>query len=234
MNVSDFLSALNGLGIKNIPLIGDFVGDQIDAGIREPQQAALERSLHVLAGRVDAQERLSQFLLDAIGSDEVDSRFNDPLQLLKDAIDRPNDPPPQARAAIERLAARFESADELQAWTAVEFRRLGERVDQMDRRVSRVETIQRATMPRRLDNGMINQLEQLLAPVRNLPVDLVTVLGDAETYALGSEIAEHLRAQGVTVNESQAVFTRPVVGLGAQVKPEGLKLIIGSRPPPAQ
>lgn len=89
-------------------------------------------------------------------------------------------------------------------------------------------TVNVGPQPRRLDAGTASNLENLLS--KDKKIMITAVLGDGEAFQFASEILNHLKSRGYTVDGvNQAVYSQPVMGQIVQSTAGGFDIIIGTK-----
>ena len=85
-------------------------------------------------------------------------------------------------------------------------------------------------IPRNLDDKTQNQLLAILKK-KDEPIDISSVMGDAEAFKYANQINDFLKTHGYTKVEgvSQSVFSKPVIGQFIDKDSIGIKIVIGAK-----
>jgi hypothetical protein len=85
-------------------------------------------------------------------------------------------------------------------------------------------------IPRNLDDKTQNQLLAILKK-KDEPIDISSVMGDAEAFKYANQINDFLKTHGYTKVEgvSQSVFSKPVIGQFIDKDSIGVKIVIGAK-----
>jgi hypothetical protein len=85
-------------------------------------------------------------------------------------------------------------------------------------------------IPRTLDDKTQNQLLTILKK-KDEPIDISSVMGDAEAFRYANQINDFLKTQGYSQVDgvSQSVFSKPIIGQFIDKDSVGFKIIIGAK-----
>jgi hypothetical protein len=85
-------------------------------------------------------------------------------------------------------------------------------------------------IPRNLDDKTQNQLLTIIKK-KDEPIDISSVMGDAEAFRYANQINDFLKTQGYSKVDgvSQAIFSKPIIGQFIEKDSIGVKIIIGAK-----
>lgn len=85
-------------------------------------------------------------------------------------------------------------------------------------------------IPRNLDYETQNQLLTIIKK-KDEPIDISSVMGDAEAFRYANQINDFLKTQGYSKVDgvSQAIFSKPIIGQFIEKDSVGVKIIIGAK-----
>ena len=85
-------------------------------------------------------------------------------------------------------------------------------------------------VPRNLDYETQNQLLTIIKK-KDEPIDISSVMGDAEAFRYANQINDFLKTQGYSKVDgvSQAIFSKPIIGQFIEKDSVGVKIIIGAK-----
>ena len=106
-------------GISLIPLVGGLLTEGADAWFghldKKPDAAAIKLQLDRVASHAKETDTLLDALVDALAAGDVDAPFIEPIEDLRDALAKPDEPPARVRTVLDRLQERLGSFDAFQA-----------------------------------------------------------------------------------------------------------------------
>jgi hypothetical protein len=85
-------------------------------------------------------------------------------------------------------------------------------------------------IPRNLDDKTQNELLTIIKK-KDEPIDISSVMGDAEAFRYANQINDFLKTQGYSKVDgvSQAIFSKPIIGQFIEKDSIGVKIIIGAK-----
>lgn len=206
MEQSDLLRIINDFGVKSVPFVGDYLAEVIKDAVGGITADKLDARLNTLKALMNGQESTLGYLIRRVDRDGLlAAEFADPLRELAHAVENPHDPNLPVKNVIDRLASRFENAEQLVAWLEVEYRNVGVRL-------TLIEAELKAITPRKVDSVIKRQILDLFGGCLPKSISVICGIGNPEAQSFASEIIQFFQSQGIQ-SKMDHVMGEPPEGL---------------------